>query len=107
MKMEWLESVKYANDPAGYSYNYVQEQIKEMSPELLAQLMRVKSGLTVFFKIGYVTKLDLLNMQRAENYSPFSYTFGWGINSADWTSGGSGRPFVDELLKDIININDN
>ena len=102
-KMEWLELIKYVNDPGAYSYEYVQEQVAKLPKAALIQLQMVKESKQVVPVNGtLVNKEDLIYMRRAENYSPFCYTFGWGLDKKDWTSDGYGRPFVDELLE-IIN----
>ena len=101
--MEWLELIKYVNDPGAYSYEYVQEQVAKLPKAALIQLQMVKESKQVVPVNGtLVNKEDLIYMRRAENYSPFCYTFGWGLDKKDWTSDGYGRPFVDELLE-IIN----
>ena len=99
-KMLWLQQVQYANDPASFNYQFIEEHLKGMSPQLLRELQEVKAGNTIIKDGSPIDKVDLINYQFAmRNYQAFSYIFGWGIDNDGWNSKGTGQEFVDELLE--------
>lgn len=102
--LEWLERMTYAENPAGYGYEYTMQRIAEISQEDLQLLMDIKRGKeTLMLDMQVIDRQTLHEWRRVETwYQPFNYIFGWGINNNSWTSGGSGQAFVDEL-KEIIN----
>lgn len=101
-KMDWLYNMRFANDPASYSYEYVTKELKNIKPELLTQLADVKKGEKIIIGHDIISSSDLSNWQFAtRNYQPFSYIYGWGIDNDGWNSKGTGEEFVNELLEII------
>lgn len=103
--MEWLEKVRCAFNPAGYSYSYSQEQIAALAPYELADVSEILQGKLICPKgapHSMINNNTVYQFRRAETwYQPLSYIYGWGIQSSDWTSKGLGAPFVEELLEII------
>lgn len=96
-KMEALELIKYANDPAGYSYGFVQNNLKSLDPIILSELIKIKDTGNGMISGVFITSQDLIDLRKAETqYNTFNYIWGWGITNADWTDT-AGDKFILEL----------
>lgn len=107
IKMQIMETINYIT----HEYNYAHQFIEELKEHLnktgemgmyQEALLDIRENGRSFIKGQMIDSQDLYEYARTMWYSPFSYMFGWGINTKDWTSEGSGTAFVKELYE-LIN----
>ena len=110
IKIEALSELNCILNSSDYSESYIDEfketETGKKAQEAINYAKTYKSDIFHYRGYGF-SKNMLFEFRRAEAfYICLNYIFGWGIDTTDWTSGGSGKAFVDELLEMVNSLFD-
>lgn len=100
-----MEELDYIIHSGNYSKSFV-EVFKVNNPETVKAVEQGNDN-GIHYKGSFYSRNTLDDFRKAQQfYSPLCYIYGWGIITADWTSGGSGDEFVAELKAMVQTIID-